>query len=97
VSFAPALGDGPPAAWLGAGRPPGAVAAVAPGGARHVFGCLCCNGRSPEAEALDRLHQGRVRGALPWFARVVADPELEPAIRAALRQDVMAAARFRLA
>lgn len=96
LSFAAGPGEGPPAAWLGAGQPDGAVAAVTPGGARHPIGCLCCQGRSAAAEALDRLYQGRVRGRLPWFDRVVAAPEHEAALRQALREDVMAAVRFRL-
>ena len=71
--------------------------AFAPG---HAGGCACCGGRSPAAAALDRLFQARVRGACPWFERVVAlaeTPAARDAVVAALREDAVTAARFRLA
>lgn len=102
VSFAAAPGDGPPAAWVSEAPPPalpaGAVVAASfGGGAQHVQGCACCAGRSAAAQALDRLFQARVRQGCAWFDRVVAPPEDEPALRAALKEDIMAAVRFRLA
>jgi hypothetical protein len=68
-----------------------------PSAAGHVPGCLCCVPRQPAAEALGRLFLARVRGDVKFFDRVVAcvrDPDL---VRAALAQDQMASARFRLA
>ena len=102
VSFAATPGEGPPAAWVSEAPcpalPPGAVVAASfGGGAQHVAGCACCTGRSAAAQALDRLFQARVRQGCAWFDRVVAPPEDADALRAALKEDVMAAVRFRLA
>jgi hypothetical protein len=66
----------------------------------HASGCGCCGGRPAAAAALDRLFQARVRGACPWFERVVAlaeTAEAGEAIAAALRDDAVTAARFRVA
>lgn len=101
--LAAALTDGPKAAVLAEAPPPpmpeGAAAlagfdAFLP----HAAGCGCCGGRPPAAAALDRLFQARVRGACPWFERVVAlaeTPEAREAVAAALRDDAVTAARFR--
>lgn len=97
---------GPPAAVLvevptPPSPPAGAVAvdgfdAWAPS---HGGGCACCAGRSPAAEALDRMFQARVRGTVPWFVRVfaVGDAVACAAVEDALRDDALSAARFRLA
>ncbi len=64
----------------------------------HAGACACCGGRSPAAAALDRLFQARVRGACPWFERVVAlaeTPAARESIAAALAGDAVTAARFR--
>jgi len=97
-------------AALAAGRP--AVVVGSPAGSgepvdvafeasalRHVAACLCCQGRSPAAQALEQLFQARARGTRPWFDRVLVLPEggAEAEIRAALRDDSIASARFRLA
>lgn len=101
TSLAEALAAGRPAALVGAAPlPSGAIAAVSfdtrlP---YHAFACACCQGRSPAAHALDQLFQARVRGQCGWFDRVVvldADGAGE-AVRTALTQDALAAARFRL-
>ena len=66
----------------------------------HAGACACCGGRSPAAAALDRLFQARVRGACPWFERVVAlaeTPAAREAVADALAGDAVTAARFRLA
>jgi hypothetical protein len=80
--------------------PPGAVAqaSFAPGPA-HAPACGCCGGRSAAAAALDRLFQARVRGQCGWFDRVLAiveTPEAAAEIAAALREDAVTVARFRL-
>ncbi len=94
------------AAWIGlappAPPPAWAVVAVAfspevAGGAPHGAGCACCAGRSPAAQALDRLFQARARGACAWFDRVAVDPEAAEEVRAALAADPLSAARFRAA
>lgn len=61
----------------------------------HAAGCACCQGRGGAALALDRLFQARARGACPWFARVVVAADAASAVRAALRDDALSAARFR--
>ena len=66
----------------------------------HAPACACCAGRTPAALALDALFQGRVRGTLPWFARIIAlaeSPEARAAVQTALREDALTAARFRAA
>jgi hypothetical protein len=100
-----ALSAGKPAAVLAEAPPPalppGAVALVSfdLSGPTHAAGCACCAGRSSAAAALDRLFQARVRGQCGWFDRVVALAETEAAraeVAAALREDAVTAARFRI-
>jgi hypothetical protein len=106
ATLAAALASGPPAALISEAPPPplppGAVAVVSFDSttATHAAGCVCCAGRSPAAAALDRLFQARVRGACPWFDRVLAlaeTPEAAASLRDALARDPLASARFRLA
>jgi hypothetical protein len=69
VSFGAWPHAGSRAAWLGAGpAPPDAVAAL-PVGEAHLAGCACCAGRTPAAEALDRLFQARVAAPAPGSTR----------------------------
>ncbi|WP_207537664.1 hypothetical protein [Sabulicella rubraurantiaca] len=82
-------------AWVGDDPPAGAVAAAAVGPESHAAGCACCGGRSAAAVALDRLFGDRVRGRCPWFDAVAVAPGAVEAVRAALREDAVAAARFR--
>jgi hypothetical protein len=66
--------------------------------ATHAARCACCGGQSPAAAALDRLFQARVRGACPWYERIVALVETTDAraqVEDALRGDRLAVARFR--
>lgn len=66
----------------------------------HGFGCACCLPRGPVAVALGRLFLARVRGEAPLFQTVVAVTHSaagRAAVRAALRDDVVTRARFRLA
>lgn len=104
AALSAALASGGPAAILAEApalaRQGGAVAAeaFAPAMAAHPAACSCCAGRSPAAAALDRLFQARVRGAVPWFERVVALAGTEAGraeIAAALSGDAVTAARFR--
>jgi hypothetical protein len=80
--------------------PEGAVAQVSfDASMPHAASCGCCGGRSAVATALDRLFQARVRGQCGWFDRVLAIVETPAAaaeIQAALREDAVTAARFRL-
>lgn len=104
AALAAMLASGPCAAVLAEAPPPalpaGAVALASfepfmP----HEAACTCCGGRSPAAAALDRLFQARVRNQCPWFDRVVALAETQAAraaIEAALREDAVTAARFRV-
>jgi hypothetical protein len=100
-----ALADGKPAALMMAApplsKPKSAAAAVSfdAGLATHAAACACCQGRSAAAQALDRLFQARARAASPWFERVlVLDEDGAGAeVLAALRDDALAAARFRAA
>lgn len=98
-----ALAAGKPAAVVGlapaAPMPAGAAACASfeAGDAVHPAACACCRGaRSPAAQALDRLFQARARGACPWFDRVLVVEEAGEAVRMALREDSVAAARFRM-
>lgn len=97
-ALAAALAAGKPAAVLGS---EGGVASerFATGAAPHVAACTCCHGRGEAAQALDRLFQGRVRGAVPWFDRVLVLDEgcVGDEIKQALARDSLAAARYRLA
>ncbi len=65
----------------------------------HQANCACCNPRDTIGMALGALHQARARGQVAWFNRLVvlAPPENWPAVRAALTEDRLAAARYRLA
>jgi hypothetical protein len=62
----------------------------------HPIGCACCVARGPAAQAMDRLFQGRVRGTIPWFDRLVVTADAETAVREALEDDLLTFARFRL-
>lgn len=104
--LAGALAAGKPAALLAeappAPMPPSAVAQVGfdPTGPSHAAACTCCAGRSAAAAALDRLFQARVRSQCGWFDRVIAVVETADAraeVEAALREDALTSARFRLA
>jgi hypothetical protein len=104
AGLAAALSHGPKAAVLAEAPPPplpdgaAALASFDLSGPSHAGGCACCGGRPPPAAALDRLFQARVRGACPWFERVVAlaeTPAARDAIAAALTGDAVTAARFR--
>jgi hypothetical protein len=106
VSSPEAMGaalDGRPAALLAEGAAPGGAPAATecfePAAAPHLAGCACCAGRLPAALALDRLFQARVRGQVGWFDRVVALTGTEAGraeIAAALREDPLTLARYRL-
>lgn len=64
----------------------------------HPIGCACCGPRNPVAMMLGALFLARARGELPWFRSVLAvtrTPAGEAAVRAALEEDVVTAARFR--
>ncbi|MDB5411961.1 MAG: hypothetical protein JWR10_296 [Rubritepida sp.] len=93
-----ALASGKPAAVVGG---PGGVAAenFATDATSHPVACACCQGRGEAAQALDRLFQARVRGTTPWFDRVLvlAEGSVGEDVSQALREDALAAARFRLA
>ena len=104
-ALAATLAAGPEAAVLAEAPPPllppeaAALASFDPA-IPHAAGCGCCGGRPPAAAALDRLFQARVRGACPWFERVVAlveTAEAREAVAVALRNDAVTAARFRAA
>ena len=73
------------------GRPVAATVALG-----HLAGCACCIARGPAAAAFDRLFLDRVRGAVPWFARVVVAQD-DPAVRATVASDPVVSTRFRLA
>jgi hypothetical protein len=100
-NLALALSRGKPAAVLtaaGEATPNGAVTVTdfKPGDAPHAAACGCCLGRGEAAKALDLLFQGRARGTVPWFDRVLAlDPHGD--VAAALREDAVTAARYRRA
>jgi len=68
----------------------------APGG--HIAGCACCAPRGAAAAALGEMFRARATGAAPFFSQVVvrASAAGEAEVRAALEQDIFAAARFRL-
>lgn len=93
-----AIGEGDAALVEGsAGPPQGRAEWFQPG--PHQAACACCGGRSPAAVALDRLFQRRARGETAFFRRVVAvtmTPAGAEAVRAALRDDPVASARYRL-
>jgi hypothetical protein len=65
----------------------------------HPVGCACCAPRGPVATALGALFLARARGELPWFRCVVAVTQSTggaAAVRAALEEDVVTRARFRV-
>jgi hypothetical protein len=106
AELAAALAAGPGAAVLAEAPPPAkpdgvvALASFDLSMPFHAGGCACCGGRSPVAGALDRLFQARIRGACPWFERVVAlaeTPAARDAVAEALARDAVTAARFRAA
>jgi hypothetical protein len=73
--------------------------ALAGGKPGHMMGCACCTLRGPAADALGGMFQARARGSAPFFKRVVvlASPDGEAAIRAAIDEDVVTKARYRMA
>lgn len=105
AALAAALVAGKPAAVLSAEPsppiPPGAACTASFDAAltSHALACACCQGRSSAGQALDQLFQARVRGLSAWFDRVLvlAEHGAGTAIEAALRDDPLALARFRLA
>lgn len=65
----------------------------------HRGGCLCCAPRGPAAAALARLFLARARGEVAFFSEILALPETAAgaaAIRAALAEDMLTRARWRL-
>ncbi|MDD2795587.1 hypothetical protein [Acidocella sp.] len=64
----------------------------------HFPGCFCCAPRGPAAAALGQLFRDRATGKAPYFNRLVvlASPAGEAAVRAALAEDVLTRARFKL-
>jgi hypothetical protein len=72
--------------------------ALASGKPGHVAGCACCTLRGPAADALTAMFRARATGVAPLFKRLVvlASAEGEAAVKAALVEDVVSAARFRL-
>ena len=104
AGLAGALAAGPKAAVLAEAPPPPTPAGAAALASfdpvvPHAAGCACCGGRPPVAAALDRLFQARVRGACPWFERVVAlvgTPAGREAVASALSDDAVTTARFRV-
>lgn len=64
---------------------------------RHFVGCACCAPRAPAAAALGALFRARATGAAPYFQRVVVSASAAgiAAVRGALANDAVAAARFR--
>ena len=64
----------------------------------HLPGCSCCVARSPAATALAAVFRARATGAAPYFNQllVLASPAGRLDIEAALAQDALCRARFRL-
>jgi hypothetical protein len=65
----------------------------------HAIGCACCLPRGPAAQALGHLFLARARGDVPFFREVLAVAVTTPgeaAVRAALAEDPVVSARFRL-
>ncbi len=65
----------------------------------HQVGCFCCSARGPAANAFSALYRDRAMGAAPYFNRVIVLASLPGAadVKAALDQDAVTKARFRLA
>jgi len=105
AALAEALAAGKPAAVISAAprdsKPDAAVAATffEAGATVHPAACACCQGQSPAGLALDRLFQARARGACTWFDRVLVLDQggAGAALAAALRNEALAMARYRLA
>jgi hypothetical protein len=96
VFFAEARDDSVNTGWLVEDV---AVAPWAAAEAGHVLGCACCVARSPVAEALGRLFRARATGEVAFFTRlgiVPGDAAGEQAVRAALVNDGLASACYRL-
>ncbi len=99
VRFAGAADAGTAALIEGAGPTGASVAHFVLPAAAHLPGCGCCLPRGPVAVALGQLFLSRARGEAPLFDTVVAvtrTPAGEAAVRAALADDVVTRARFRL-
>ncbi|MGE4482488.1 hypothetical protein [Acidocella sp.] len=64
----------------------------------HQPGCFCCTARGPAANAFSSLYRDRALGAAPYFTRVIVLASLagQADIKAALDQDAVTKARFRL-
>ena len=64
----------------------------------HQPGCFCCTSRGPAANAFSALYRNRATGAGPYFNRVIVLASLsgEADVKAALDQDAVTRARFRL-
>jgi hypothetical protein len=64
----------------------------------HIQGCNCCTPRGPAADALARLLRARATGTAPFFKRVIvrASQTGEAAIRQAIENDLLTAARYSL-
>lgn len=65
----------------------------------HQPGCFCCAARGPAASAFSAMYRDRAMGAAPYFNRVVVLASLsgEADVKAALDQDAVTKARFKLA
>jgi hypothetical protein len=77
---------------------PAPFARLTGAGGGHPVDCACCIQRSGAALALAALFRERAVGAGPAFGSVLAvvGPDAEGAIRAALADDPLVSARFRL-
>ena len=64
----------------------------------HQPSCFCCVARGPAANAFSALYRDRAMGAAPYFSRVLVLASLlgEADVKAALDQDAVTKARFRL-
>jgi hypothetical protein len=76
----------------------GHVLRFAIGSSSHLPGCSCCVARSPAASALAAAFRARATGQAPYFTRllVLASEAGRLDMEAALAQDVLCRARFRL-
>lgn len=65
----------------------------------HQPGCFCCSSRGPAANAFSALYRARATGTGPYFSRVLVLGTLLGIadVKAALQQDAVTQARFRLA
>ncbi len=65
----------------------------------HPMGCTCCIPRAPVAQALSRLFLARARGEVAFFrgVTVAASPAGRAAVLAALADDPLVSAWFRVA